>query len=134
MKKDLAKYFGFYQSLDLSLKNEVEDVVFDVVESDLDRVLKEIFSVDPRSGLPNGDIVYWLSNDGNTAVKDWLMNNLLKPRATSSGSSLEGVTDDLIAEMSRGRDESLDDYIVRLDAIRNEAFNNEEINKDGRSD
>lgn len=90
-------------------------------ESDFDRILNEIFSVDPVSGLPMSDIQYYLSPNGNPQVREWLMNNLLKPRANSSGQSLDGVTDDMIHEFSRRVDESLDDYALRLSNIRDEA-------------
>lgn len=90
-------------------------------ESDFDRILNEIFSVDPVSGLPMSDLQYYLSPNGNPQVREWLMNNLLKPRAASSGKSLDGVTDDMIHEFSRGVDESLDDYASRLSNIRDEA-------------
>lgn len=90
-------------------------------ESDFDRILNEIFSVDPVSGLPMSDIQYYLSPNGNPQVREWLMNNLLKPRSASSGRSLDGVTDDMIHEFSRGVDESLDDYASRLNNIRDEA-------------
>ena len=90
-------------------------------DSDFDRILNEIFSVDPVSGLPMSDIQYYLSPNGNPQVREWLMNNLLKPRAASSGQSLDGVTDDMIHEFSRGVNESLDDYASRLSNIRDEA-------------
>lgn len=90
-------------------------------ESDFDRILNEIFSVDPVSGFPMSDIQYYLSPNGNPQVREWLMNNLLKPRASFSGQSLEGVTDDMIHEFSRRVDESLDDYALRLSNIREEA-------------
>ena len=44
------------------------------------------------------------------------------PRASSSGSSLEGVTDDLIHEMNPQSGESFEDYVARIDGIRNEAL------------
>lgn len=93
-------------------------------QSDLKQVLDEIFSVDEKSGLPKGDIQYYLSVDGNPQIKQWLELNLLQPRAVRSGSSLEGVTDDLIAEMTRSSDESFEEYVSRLDGIRNEAVEN----------
>ena len=90
-------------------------------DSDLETVLNEIFSVDPVSGLPKGDIQYWLSKDGNPTVKNWLTSNLLAPRAKMTGTSIEGVTDELIAEMSHSSGESLSDYQSRLESIYKEA-------------
>lgn len=124
MKKELAKYFAQYSGLDLSIEPDVIVEVVDTVRTDLDFVLDEIFAPDPVSGLPRGDIQYYLSSDGNPEVKAWLERNLLAPRAKSVGSSIEGVTDDLIHEMNRGSDESFEDYVSRLGSIRDEALNN----------
>lgn len=97
--------------------NCVVDPDYIPTDSDMDRILKEIFSVDEKSGLPIGDLAYYLSPDGNPQVKSWLENNLLKPRAASLGTSVEGVTDDMIAEYSKGSNESAEEYTARLRRI-----------------
>lgn len=97
--------------------NDVVDPEFVPSTSQIDEILKDIFSVDPDSGLPRGDLAYYLSPDGNPTVKAWLENNLLKPRAARVGSSVEGVTDDMLNEYSRGKDESVSDYAARLRSI-----------------
>ena len=101
--------------------NDVVDPEYVPSTSQLDEILKDIFSVDPDSGLPRGDLAYYLSPDGNPTVKAWLENNLLKPRAKSVGTSIEGVTDDMLAEYSRGKDESVSDYAARLRSIYDSA-------------
>ena len=93
--------------------NKEPDPKFEFVESGLKQVLDEIFSVDEVSGFPKGDIQYYLSKNGNPQVKQWLENNLLAPRRSVS-SNPEGVTDDLIVEMSRKSDESVSAYQSRL--------------------
>lgn len=97
--------------------NGVVDPEYVPTDSEIDRILKEIYSVDESSGLPKGDLAYYLSPDGNPQVKGWLENNLLKPRAVALGSSVEGVTDDMLAEFSKGRDESAEAYSLRLKQI-----------------
>ena len=94
--------------------NGVVDPEYITTDSDMDRILKEIYSVDENSGLPIGDLAYYLSPNGNPQVKSWLENNLLKPRAAALGSSVEGVTDDMIAEFAKGSNESAEDYTARL--------------------
>lgn len=79
------------KDLDFNVVNDVVDPEFVPTESELNNILKEIFSVDPVSGLPVGDLAYYLSPNGNPQVKEWLETNLLKPRAASVGSSIEGV-------------------------------------------
>lgn len=114
MKRNLSKYFAFCQSIDVDRRSvdNVPDYVMS--ESDLQIVLTEIFSVDPDTGFPRGDIAYFLSKDGNPQVKAWLESNLLSPRAKQTGTSLDGVTDDFIAEYARNDGESVADYALRL--------------------
>lgn len=115
MRKDLFKNLAIYQfcqSNDAGKPDKEEpESVSD--NSELGIILKEIFSVDEKSGLPKGDIAYWLSNDGNPQVKDFIVNNLLRP--TSRGSIQDSnITDDIIEEYSRKSNESVFDYAARL--------------------
>ena len=82
--------------------------------SEIANVLKEIFAVDERTGLPQGEISYYLSPDGNPQIKEWLMNNLMRVRNVSVGSSVVGVDDNMLEEFSRRPGESLTDYRGRL--------------------
>ena len=124
MKRNIANMSMFLGCS--SVLNDVVDVVdppFVPQESNMINILKEIYGVDERSGLPKGDLAYYLSPDGNPQVKQWLENNLLKPRAQKVGTSLEGVTDDMIAECQRGKDENVHDYQLRLQSIFNDCQN-----------
>jgi len=123
MDRTTAKDFSFYKNLDLSKCDILVEPDFDESTDSLKQILDEIFSVDPKSGLPNGDLAYWLSPDGNPAVKNWLENNLLKPRV-STKHNLEGVTDDMIEEFSRRSDESVTEYSLRLNELYNQAKDN----------
>lgn len=127
MKKSLYKGISILSDI-INPRPEFEpEPKPELVQSDLDSVLNEIFSVDENTGLPKGDLQYYLSKDGNPAVKEWLELNLLQPRAKSNGSSIEGVTDDLIAEMTRSSDETFEDYASRLAAIRDEVIENAKV-------
>lgn len=127
MNRKLAKRFPQYMYLNLDeekmsyVMNQVSDVKHD---SELDAVLKEIFSVDEVSGFPKGDIQYFLSKDGNPQVKAWLEANLLSPRAKQQGADESQISDDLIVEMSRRDGETSDDYRSRLMSIYDEAKSN----------
>lgn len=116
MKRDISN-MSMFQGLTPLDHNDVVDPEFVPTDSEMDNILKEIFSVDERSGLPNGDLAYYLSPDGNPQIKAWLENNLLKPRAERVGSSVEGVTDDMLAEFAKQKDESSYDYAIRLRGI-----------------
>lgn len=83
-------------------------------ESDLQRVLDAIFTVDEKSGLPRSDVQYYLSPNGNPEVREWLINNLMKPRADKLRTNIDGVTDDMLAEFSRRADEDMDSYRYRI--------------------
>lgn len=93
-----------------------DDPCVELVEDQLLSVLQTIFEIDPVSGLPKGDIAYFLSKDGNPQVKAWLESNLLSPRL-SPETNPQGITDDLIAEFSRNDDESLTAYQSRLTTL-----------------
>lgn len=114
MKKELAKYLAIAQGLDLNYHPGPTpiDEPDGIQKNDLDNILSEIFAPDPITGAPKGDIAYYLSPDGNPMIKNWLENNLLAPRGVKSSNGL--YDDDMIAEYSRGADESVDAYRERI--------------------
>lgn len=120
MKRDISN-MSMFQGLTPLTHNDVVDPEFVPTDTEMDNILKEIFSVDERTGLPNGDLAYYLSPDGNPQIKQWLENNLLKARAARVGSSVEGVTDDMLAEFAKQKDESSVDYAIRLRGIYDSA-------------
>ena len=120
MKRDISN-MSMFEGCDPIYVTPVVDPDYVPVEDDMQRILREIYSVDENTGLPQGDLAFYLSPDGNPQVKDWLVNNLLKPRAIAQGFSVEGVTDDMLAEYAKGRDESVDAYRQRLSDIHAQA-------------
>lgn len=120
MIKDI-KNMSMYLGCDPIYVSPVVDPEYVPIEDDMQRVLREIYTVDEVTGVPQGDLVYYLSPNGNPQVKEWLVNNLLKPRAAAQGSSVEGVTDDMLAEFAKGRDESPTQYRDRLNSIYQQA-------------
>ena len=136
MIKEISN-MSMYQGCDPIFISPVTDPEYVPVEDDMQRILREIYSVDEFTGVPQGDLAYYLSPDGNPQVKEWLINNLLQPRAIAQGSSVEGVTDDMLAEFAKGRDESPSQYRERLISIYEQAtadiekFKTENLNKDG---
>lgn len=121
MKKEDGYKLSIYCNLDpnIDLQQPI-DPDYEFSNSQLKVVLDEIFSVDPISGFPRGDIQYYMSSDGNPQVKQWLENNLFKPRM-SEGQSLVDVSDDMRAEFARQKGESISDYQIRLQNIYNDA-------------
>lgn len=115
MDRKIAYRLSDYIGIDPFKDYEIPEKEVDIQVSELDLILKEIFSVDPQTGSPRGDIVYYLSDKGNPQIKDWLLNNLMKSRPASQ--SPEDLTDDIIEEMSRHADESVSDYSARLQGL-----------------
>lgn len=120
MRRDISNMSMFAENTPIYV-TPVVDPEYVLVEDDFQRILREIYSVDELTGLPKGDLAYYLSPDGNPQVKAWLEANLLKPRAVKQGTSIEGVSDDMLAEFVKGRDESFDDYRERLTGIYNDS-------------
>lgn len=123
MRKDweTIKKFAAYAALDEVPTNFPKDPDYELDDTALKQVLDEIFAVDPETGFPRGDIQYYLSSAGNPQVKAWIENNILQPRMTSN-STMQGLSDDLIAEMSQRKSESLEDYTARVRGIYDDAL------------
>lgn len=115
MKRSLVKYFAIFANLDFSSdKRMIELPDYVAPDSDLDRVLREIFSVDPDTGIVRGDIAYFMSGNGNPQIKQWIENNLFTSMRNNGGYDPKVTNDDLIAEFSRRSDESVSAYSQRL--------------------
>lgn len=120
MDKRLFKLYSMVQATDCDpCYVEPEPEVRN--ESDLNRVLDSIFTVDEKTGFPRSDIQYYLSSNANPTVKQWLIDNLMKPRADKLRTSVEGVTDDMLFEFTRKPDEDFDDYRKRVYQLGAEA-------------
>lgn len=113
MKKELFSKMSMFQGLSVIEPTQNVDPDYVMPDSDLDRVLREVFSIDERSGLPMQDISYVCSPNGNPQVKEWLLNNLMKAGKVQ-GEKRDQITDDMIAEFSKRADESSEDYALRL--------------------
>lgn len=121
MDKSLAKYFGLYKNIktDFFYVPPVEENVESV--DDLKPLLDEIFSCDPVTGMPRGDIAYFLSKDGNPQVKAFIESVLFAQRSDIGMNDPSKIDDDLIVEYSRKDNESVADYAKRLSQFRDTA-------------
>ena len=90
MIRDNGRRLAIFAGIDFDyVSHRPADPEPDIMQTSLKEVLDEIFAVDPISGFPKGDIQYYLSSEGNPQVKQWLENNLLKPRMSGGLPSLE---------------------------------------------
>lgn len=127
---DFAQYAGLCRDVDYEEPEPTPDPENVLLTSQVKEVLDEIFSVDPETGNPRGDIQYFLSKDGNPQVKAWLESNLFAVRRGDTGYDSKQFDDDLIAEFGRNDGESIKDYSARLASLRDEAMKNyEELTK-----
>lgn len=104
---------------------------FDVKDKNK-QVLDLIFGVDPNTGLPSGDLSQFVNDKVNPEVRLFIEQNLLIPRESNSGLSIDqdtvnkmnaNLTDDDIAKFSRNHGESKEDYALRLkDYFEREKF------------
>lgn len=87
----------------------------EIEKSPQDSLLSIIYAPDPLTGLPTGDIQYFVSDKANPDVKAFILDNLM--RDVSAGKNVanpSGLSDDALLELSRGRDESVQEYAQRL--------------------
>lgn len=86
-----------------------------VVRSETDNLFDQIFSVDPRTLLPNGDIAIWMSQNTSPEIRNFISQNLMSPvPLDSDGAKYDGLTDDDVAMFTRNQGESIADYRSRL--------------------
>lgn len=94
------------------------------VTDNVQQLLNAIYSVDPITGHPKGDLAIYLSSNANAEVKQFIEQNLLHPNVSESGalspndsllnSMKKNITDEDIAQFSRKRSESVQEYADRL--------------------
>lgn len=108
-----------------------KDKVLDTKSSD-DVLFDEIFSVNPFTGLPDGDLAIFMNENTSPSVKQFIELNLRKDtNLVSDSAGYSGqLSDDLIAEYMRNSDESIDSYRERLVSIVRDSVTSK-ANSDG---
>lgn len=109
--------FNLYRDLvDVDFPNPEDPVVEQSVNQNMDKSLFDlVFSVDPCSGLPVGDLAMYMSENTSPEVKRFIELNLHKPYDVSSDTSgKKGLTDDDVAMYMRDSDESISAYRMRM--------------------
>lgn len=123
----MNRQISFLQRINFTPQFPVAPIV-DVPQVDrkdkYEELLDAIYSVDPRTGVPRGDLAVFMSKDANPEIRDFIQQNLLMDMTGEDGSlSLpdsvrnafrRDVTDDDIAALSRNHDETADEYAKRL--------------------
>lgn len=77
-------------------------------------LLKVIYSVD-SSGLPCGDLKYYLSPKANSEVKKWILDNLMFDTSSAQNVKLpDGLDSDTAFALQRCSGESVEQYADRI--------------------
>lgn len=118
MKKDSYKRFDYARNYDSSLSNpeKPSSVTVDELEQNpKDTLLSVIYAPDVRTGLPTGDIQYYVSDKANPDVKQFILQNLMMDVSSAKNiTNPSGLSDDALLELSRNSNETPDQYISRL--------------------
>lgn len=116
MKRLNVSGFSFHRLGDnYHSRNEVEKVDGDLVKSSVDPIINMIYAPDSRTGLPTGDLVYWVSDNVNPEVKDFIKANLMMDVSVASNIAADAnLSDEDILALSPNKGESIEDYAQRL--------------------
>lgn len=125
-----AGFLGYRQISDIDFpETDPGDYPY-VEEGTMEKgLLDMIFSVNPITLLPEGDIALHLHKDTPPDVRRFIDSNLHQPYQVDADSSgqFSSLDDDTIAELSRGISESLNDYRARIVGYVREHYQYEQI-------
>lgn len=104
---------------------DIKDEKHEDTRPPYEELLDMIYSIDPRTGMPKGDLAVFMNVDANPEIRDFIQKNLMMEMPTSDGQGLvmndalrnsftKNITDDDIAEFSRNANETSDEYAKRI--------------------
>lgn len=85
----------------------------DRTQSDTD-ILRAIFSLDPISGLPRGDISQYMSEETNPQIAQFIKTKLMQEQTPVGQSPAGKLSDEDLAKFERKAGESVASYVSRL--------------------
>lgn len=97
-----------------SVEPIVETKKIDTKVSSDTSLLSAIYSLDPITNAPTGDIACYVSDKTSPDVKRFILDNLMRDVSSDAMPAVSGLSDDEILTYQRGRDESRDAYAIRL--------------------
>lgn len=110
-------FLGYRQIAELDFPQYIEEERPHVETASMERgLLDMIFTVNPITLLPDGDIAHLIHQDTPADIRRFIESNLMTPYNVDADSSgdFSSLDDDTIAELSRGNNESLNDYRYRV--------------------
>ena len=132
-KRNISERFAYARSCDYQSKYYKKPLSSDaeVAKTPQDSLLSVIYAPDARTGLPTGDIQYYVSDRASEDVKQFILKNLMKDVSVAKNvANPVGLSDDALLELSRGLFESVDDYVLRMQQqVDNFKFIREQVAK-----
>lgn len=89
-------------------------------DSELNRLCKLVYAADERTGLPSSDLTVLFSDSVPADIAAWVRQNLQMPHNLDGVSSIKNgqqIDDDTILQLTRGKSESREDYINRVNSF-----------------
>lgn len=118
--------FEGVMSCDLSMAKHKSRVVEDLPLKGHE-LFDMIFSVNPLTGLPQGDLAMFMNENTSPEVRQYISQNLMSDNSagvapTVKASDADSIPDDVIVELSRRDGESLGSYRDRMiDYVKSQA-------------
>lgn len=82
-----------------------------------DSLLSIVYAPDERTGLPTGDLTYFVSDKANPQIKQFILDNLMQDVSSAKNVSAPAdLDDDTILALSRGHNEDVQSYMERLNS------------------
>lgn len=82
------------------------------VENKDNPLLDIVYGVDEKTGLPVGDLSFYMSNKTSPEVRQFIIDNLMQPCTHVNG--IELTEEDALFDMIRERDETQEAYLARM--------------------
>lgn len=91
---------------------EIPDV--EVRSSDKENLFAQIYAVNPTTGLPDGDVAVFMNSNTSPQVRDFIVNELMRPDGTEKATHFDGLSDDELYALSRQHGEDIQAYKLRM--------------------
>lgn len=99
--------------------------------TDAERLFMTIYSVNPRTLLPDGDIAMFMSDNTAPEIRDYISKNLMQDYgAQVDGAKYDGIDDDTLAIYTRNQGETLQDYRDRMYRVVHRQYQERKAFKD----
>lgn len=83
--------------------------------SAFDEIVRIVYQPDERTGLPTGDLTYFVSDSVNPEIKQFILNNIMLDTSSAANVPIpKGMDEGLAFDLMRQPNEELNSYRNRL--------------------